>query len=189
MAFSTEQALHKYECTIHSSTDQISHNIIEVGNSIEQLSSELLKENESIKHTMDIVVKANHNAEEALSVMNQLGTASQQIGHIVKLIDSIAGQTNMLALNATIEAASAGEAGKGFAVVAAEVKELSQQTAKANNEIAQQIEKIQKYTSDGLGHTQEVNQVIDQLLENNRRFQAPSMHKVTPQQPLIKRWS
>jgi methyl-accepting chemotaxis protein len=62
---------------------------------------------------------------------------------IVRLIRGIAGRVNMLALNATIEAARAGEAGKGFAVVATEVKNLSDQTAKATDEISVEIEAVQ----------------------------------------------
>jgi methyl-accepting chemotaxis protein len=64
----------------------------------------------------------------------------------VQIISSIAGQTNLLALNATIEAARAGDAGKGFAVVASEVKALATQTARATEEITNQIRAIQEAT-------------------------------------------
>jgi methyl-accepting chemotaxis protein len=63
------------------------------------------------------------------------------------LIHAIAGQTNLLALNATIEAARAGDSGKGFAVVASEVKTLAVQTAKATDEISQQIGAVQNAAS------------------------------------------
>lgn len=68
----------------------------------------------------------------------------KSIDQLLKTIDSLSGQTNLLALNATIEAARAGEAGKGFAVVATEVKELSNRTKKANEEIQGTISQLQK---------------------------------------------
>lgn len=74
----------------------------------------------------------------------RLLTSMKSMERIVSLIKEIAGRVNMLALNATIEAARAGEAGKGFAVVATEVKSLSDQTAKAANEIGREIADVQR---------------------------------------------
>ena len=70
-----------------------------------------------------------------------------------------------LALNATIEAARAGEAGKGFAVVASEVKALSTQTAKATEEIADQIQAIRDATGATAGAIREIGATIAQIDE------------------------
>ena len=148
---------------VNSHIEEVTEEISGVASTVEQMSGTLNNIHANTQKAMAVANEANDNAKETLNYMNQLGETAGKIGQIVKLINSIASQTNMLALNATIEAASAGEAGKGFAVVATEVKELSQQTADANNEIAQQIEQIQAQTTAALEHTELVGSVISEV--------------------------
>ena len=103
--------------------------------------------------------------EIADGTVQGLATSAGKIGEVVGLINSIAAQTNLLALNATIEAARAGDAGRGFAVVASEVKSLASQTAKATEEISEQIADIQKVAGDAIDAIKGIGGIIGEVNE------------------------
>jgi methyl-accepting chemotaxis protein len=96
-------------------------------------------------------------------VVQELATQSAQIDRVLEVIRTIAEQTNLLALNATIEAARAGDAGKGFAVVASEVKSLANQTAKATQEISEQVEGMQQATNLAVRAMDEIKAIIGEI--------------------------
>ncbi|MBL8266172.1 MAG: HAMP domain-containing protein [Steroidobacter sp.] len=74
------------------------------------------------------------------TAMDEIRTASAEVGKVNRAVDEIAFQINLLALNAAVEAARAGEAGRGFAVVAEEVRSLAQRSAKAAKETSALID-------------------------------------------------
>ncbi|MFC4237904.1 methyl-accepting chemotaxis protein [Thalassospira xianhensis] len=132
--------------TVAAATEELSASITGIGNQVDESTS--------------IADTAVGEASRANEMVSGLADAAERIGEVVSLINDIAAQTNLLALNATIEAARAGEAGKGFAVVAQEVKNLANQTAKATDEIAQQIGAIQSETKLTVEAIEKVTQTI-----------------------------
>jgi methyl-accepting chemotaxis protein len=99
-----------------------------------------------IQATVDGMTRIAERVKSTATVIESLGSRSDQIGAIVGTIEDIADQTNLLALNAAIEAARAGEQGRGFAVVADEVRALAERTTRATREIGEMIKAIQKET-------------------------------------------
>jgi methyl-accepting chemotaxis protein len=112
-----------------------------------------------------MIAEAVATVSRTTTWMSSLQESSARIGDVVGVITQLAAQTNLLALNATIEAARAGDAGKGFAVVAGEVKDLSQETARATEEISTAVSVIQRDSRTAVGSIEEISTVIGQVAE------------------------
>jgi methyl-accepting chemotaxis protein len=145
--------------------EQTASNVQTVAASAEQLSSSIQEISRQVTQSSSIAQNAVGQASRTEAMVGRLVEASQKIGEVMALIQTIAGQTNLLALNATIEAARAGEAGRGFAVVANEVKALSSQTAKATDEITSQIQEIRDATGSTVNAIREIGTTIGQMNE------------------------
>ena len=132
--------------TVSSAAAQTSASVQTVASAAEKLSASIHHISLQVTQSAAVAKRAAESAAQTDATVKRLAEGADKIGEVVALISSIAAQTNLLALNATIEAARAGDAGKGFAVVASEVKALASQTAKATDEIGQQITAIQTAT-------------------------------------------
>jgi methyl-accepting chemotaxis protein len=131
----------------------------------EELSASINDISQQAAHAAGIASRAVNQARQTDSTVQGLAKSAGRIGEVVGLINTIASQTNLLALNATIEAARAGEAGRGFAVVASEVKSLASQTAKATDEISEQISDIQKVAGEAIDAIKGIGSIIAEVNE------------------------
>jgi methyl-accepting chemotaxis protein len=158
----TTQAL---SSTVATASEEASANVQSVSSAAEEMTSSINEISRQVQEASRISCDAVRQAQETNGRIGELARSAARIGDVVKLITTIAEQTNLLALNATIEAARAGEAGRGFAVVASEVKALAIQTAKATGDIGDQIAAMQASTSDSVGAIQAIGATIGKIAE------------------------
>jgi methyl-accepting chemotaxis protein len=139
--------------TVSASVQTAAHGVEEMRAAIGEIAV-------SASEAASVTGSAVQQAADAAGQLQRLGESTAGISAIVKTITSVAAQTHLLALNATIEAARAGAAGAGFAVVAGEVKDLSQETARASTDIAERVLHIQAESEATAGILEEIIAVI-----------------------------
>jgi len=120
------------------------------------------KDMEKVSDAMSNIISSINDLQNAI---NDVGTASNEITEIVKLIGSIAEETNLLSLNASIEAARAGETGKGFAVVANEIGKLAQTSTNSVQQITELVYGIDNLVKDAEKKAEESVKSIDESSE------------------------
>ena len=146
-----------------AAAEQVSTSVATVATGAEEMGASIREIARSAHEAAKVAMSAVKVADRTNDTVAKLGESSAAIGNVVKVITSIAQQTNLPALNATIEAARAGEAGKGFAVVANEVKELAKQTARATEDIGRKIEAIQGDTRGAVEAIGQIGKVIAEI--------------------------
>jgi methyl-accepting chemotaxis protein len=175
---SSTQAIRFATDEISTAADDQSRRTAQQAASLEQTAAALDEITATVKKTADgaghareVVSSTKADAEksdavvrQAITSMGDIERSSQQISHIIGVIDEIAFQTNLLALNAGVEAARAGEAGRGFAVVASEVRALAQRSAEAAKEIKGLISASTKQVEGGVQLVGQMGEALNRII-------------------------
>ena len=189
-----------------SDAQVLSNGAIKQASAVEQLSSSIQELSTQVDHasagadeaqrcTLESTMQLEACSEKMgalTTAMNDISSASYQIGGIIKTIEDIAFQTNILALNAAVEAARAGTAGKGFAVVADEVRNLASKSSEAAKNTTTLIDQTVEAVTEGttmaedtaasmmevVAQAEEVSRLIEGIAEYSAQ-QAEATEEVT----------
>ena len=146
-----------------ASVEELSASIERIAEQAAENSATVALASESVNQAGEDANAGNEHMEQLTAAMADIGSASDQIASITKVIEDIAFQTNILALNAAIEAARAGSAGKGFAVVANEVRNLAGKSAEAAKQTSDLIQASVSTVAKGTEITARMMQILQNV--------------------------
>ncbi len=148
-------------------TSALSDDMKEVSDTVDRVETLVRETEKMIEDGMTMVQVLGERAKETTAITAQVGdnidALKKETGLINQFVETIAGisqQTNLLSLNASIEAARAGEAGRGFAVVAEEIRKLADDSAKAANEIQNNVKLISNRTKSTVENAKQAEEMV-----------------------------
>lgn len=135
------------------------------------------KAHESVSDTLNGMSVIRETVQETGKRIKQLGERSQEISHVIEIINTIAERTTVLALNASMQAVAAGDAGRGFSVIAEEIQRLAESSRESTNQISTLVRNIQQETNTTIAT---MDQTIEQVIDGSTKAEdaAEQMQKV-----------
>ncbi len=142
--------------------DDIANSAAETNTMADNTVASTNKAHESVTETLTGMSEIRDTVQETGKRIKQLGERSQEISHVIDIINTIAERTTVLALNASMQAAAAGDAGRGFSVIAEEIQRLSESSRESTSQIATLVRNIQQETNTTISTMDKtIEQVID----------------------------
>ncbi|MCF2913002.1 methyl-accepting chemotaxis protein [Vreelandella aquamarina] len=152
-----------------SSLQQTSASVEQITSTVQHTAASAQEANKLSHAATEVAKEGGQVVSNVVTTMEDISDASNKIGEIVTLMNSIAFQTNLLALNASVEAARAGEHGRGFAVVAEEVRKLAGRSSDAANDIQKLIEDSQAKVNNGTSLVRNAGRTMKDIVDHITR--------------------
>ena len=159
---------------IHAVSQQIQDekkSIADSSDLIKEISDNMEKAKINIEDKKQLtseLIEKTKTGEEAIITMidifSKIKEFTKIIQDIIKVINSVASQTNLLAMNASIEAAHAGEYGKGFSVVANEIRGLAESTTENSKRINESLVNVIKYINLTEQSTNKTDEIFKEIV-------------------------
>ena len=152
-----------------SALEQTAASMEELSATVKQNADNARQANQLAMNASTVAIRGGEAVSKVVETMKGINDSSKKISDIIRVIDSIAFQTNILALNAAVEAARAGEQGRGFAVVASEVRNLAGRSAEAAKEIKFLINASVERVEQGTSQVNVAGSTMDEVVNSIRR--------------------
>ncbi|MCF6189512.1 MAG: methyl-accepting chemotaxis protein [Cocleimonas sp.] len=146
--------------------DEIANSAAETNTMADNAVASTNKAHESVTETLTGMSEIRDTVQETGKRIKHLGERSQEISHVIDIINTIAERTTVLALNASMQAAAAGDAGRGFSVIAEEIQRLSESSRESTGQIATLVRNIQQETNTAIST---MDKTIEQVIDGSTR--------------------